>query len=142
MLPANPAESAAATVLSHEQTDLLLTYSGAWTTTSTASASGGSFAFVNASGGAVTIHFTGTELAWSAKQSPVYGRARVTLDAESPVTVDLYSATVFWQQKVWDTGLLADGAHTVTIEWTGTKCAAASDTNINVDAVDVTGTPD
>ena len=90
----------------------------------------------------MTIHFTGTRLAWIAKESHVYGKAKVTLDGGSPVTVDLYSASVLWLQKVWDTGILASGAHAVKIEWTGTKSAAATDTNINVDAVDVTGTLD
>ena len=139
ILPSDPAESPAAAVLSLEQTDSRLTYSGVWTTASTASASGGSFAFANSSGASVTISFTGTALAWIAKESSVYGIAKVTLDSGPPVTVDLYSASVLWQQKVWDTGTLASGAHTVKIEWTGTKRAAATGTNINIDAVDVTG---
>jgi len=45
-------------------------------------------------------------------------------------------------EKVWETDTLGAGLHTVKIEWTGTKSAAATDTNINVDAVDVTGTLD
>jgi len=53
--------------------------------------------------------------------------------------VDLYSATTLHDQKVWETGTVAPGTHTVKIEWTGTKNAAASGTNINLDAVDVTG---
>jgi hypothetical protein len=123
----------------HEQTDAALIYSGPWNTTSTASASGGSFAFANSPGTAVTIHFAGTELVWIAKKSPVYGRAEVTLDGGDPLTVDLYDANVLWQQGVWDTGALADGEHTVTIRWTGQKNAAATDTNIGIDAFEVTG---
>jgi alpha-L-fucosidase len=87
----------------------------------------------------VTIRFNGTGLTLITKKSPVYGRARVTVDGADPVIVDLYSPSVLWQQEVWDTGPLAPGAHTVTIEWTGTKCPAATDTNINIDAVRVTG---
>ena len=70
----------------------------------------------------------------------MYAKAKVTLDGGSPVTVDLYSATVVWQQKVWSSGLLVNGAHTVKIQWTGTKRSVATGTNINLDAVDVTGT--
>ena len=139
MLPSDPEESAAAAALPHEQTDSFLTYAGAWTTTSTASASGGSFAFANSAGTSVTIHFTGTGLTWIAKKSSVYGKAQVTLDGGDPVIVDLYGASVLWQQKVWDTGTLDSGAHTVKIEWTGTKRAAATGTNINIDSVAVTG---
>ena len=139
MLPSDPEESAAAAALPHEQTDSLLTYAGAWTTTSTASASGGSFAFANSAGTSATIHFTGTGLTWIAKKSSVYGKAKVTLDGGDPVIVDLYGASVLWQQKVWDTGPLDSEAHTVKIEWTGTKRAAATGTNINIDAVTVTG---
>ena len=96
----------------YQQSNADLLYAGIWKTTSTASASGGSFAYANATGASVTIHFTGTELAWIAKKSPVYGKATVTLDGGSPVTVDLYSASVLWQQQVWSTGILTErGAH-------------------------------
>jgi hypothetical protein len=140
VLSPGPTESPAAAVSSHEQTDLSLSYSGAWTTTSTASASGGSFAFGNTQGASVTIHFTGTNLAWIAKRSTVYGKAKITVDGGSPITVDLYSPRVQWQQKVWDTGTLASGTHIVKIEWTGMKSAAATGTTINVDSLEVTGT--
>ena len=124
----------------HEQNSASLVYAGAWSTTSNTSASHGSFAFADSSGASVTVHFTGIDLAWIAKRSPAYGKAKVTLDGGSPVTVDLYSASGLWQQKVWSTGILASGTHTVKIQWTGTKPAGASAANINVDAFDVTGT--
>jgi trimeric autotransporter adhesin len=63
----------------------------------------------------------------------------VTADGGDSKMVDLYGATTQWQQKVWDTGAVAPGTHTVKIEWTGEKAPAASGTNINVDAFDVTG---
>jgi hypothetical protein len=74
-----------------------------------------------------------------AKKSPVYGIAKLTLD-NATALVDLYSASTLWQQKVWNSGLLAPGSHTLTIEWTGTKRTAATATNIGVDALDVLGT--
>jgi hypothetical protein len=138
----DPAQTGLAPVaiVRHEQTDPRLTYSGDWTTSATASASGGGFAYANSEGASVTIRFTGTNLVWIAKMSSVYGKAKVTIDGGSPATVDLYSADVVWRQKVWDSGTLADGTHIVKIEWTGAKSPAATDTNINIDAVDVTGT--
>jgi hypothetical protein len=124
----------------HQQSGTGLAYAGTWKTNSTKSASGGSFALTNSSGASVTIRFTGTQLAWIAKTSPVYGKAKVTLDGRSLGTVDLYSAITKWQQKVWGSGTLASGAHTVKIDWTGLKRAVATGTYIDIDAVDVTGT--
>ena len=124
----------------HEQSSTKLTYAGTWKTTSTASASGGSLAFADSSGASVTIHFTGIDLGWIAKKSPAYGKAKVTVDGGTPVTVDLYSAGVLWKQRVWSTGILKSGAHTVKISWTGSKHTGATGANIDIDAVDVTGT--
>jgi hypothetical protein len=126
----------------YQQSDAKVVYAGTWKIVSTGSASGGSLALADASGASATVHFTGTDLVWIAKTSPAYGEAKVVVDGGSPVTVDLYSASVLWQQKVWSTGVLADGAHTVKIEWTGTKRAGATAANINLDALEVTGTLD
>jgi hypothetical protein len=124
----------------HEQGAAKLVYTGTWKTTSSASASGGSIAFADSSGASVTIHFNGIDLAWIAKKSPAYGKAKVTVDGGSPVAVDLYSASVLWKQRVWSTGILKSGAHTVKISWTGSKHTGATGANIDIDAVDVTGT--
>jgi hypothetical protein len=123
----------------HQQADSRLAYRGTWTTASAASASGGSFRFTDSPSSSVTVSFTGTRLVWVAKTSPVYGIARVILDGGDPVEVDLYSSGVLYKQNVWDSGTLASGAHTVRVEWTGTKRAAASDHNVGVDAFDILG---
>jgi hypothetical protein len=128
-------------VTRYQQGDSHFAYSGTWTVVSTSSASGGSFRYANKSGSSVTVKFTGTYLGWVAKKSPVYGKARVTVDGGAPVTVDLYSSYVLWVQKVWNTGTLASGTHTLRIEWTGTKNSAATDYNISVDAFDIIGAP-
>ena len=123
----------------YQQTDTHLAYVGTWTKSTTTSATGGDFKFCNATG-SVTVSFTGSYLAWIAKTSPVYGKAKVTLDDQAPVTVDLYSPAAAYRRSVWNTGPLDSGAHTVKIEWNGTKNASATDTNISVDAFDVLGT--
>ena len=76
----------------YDQADTHFAYTGTWTVSSTTSASGGSFRFCNATG-SVTVSFSGTYLTWIAKQSSVYGKAKVTLDDRDPVTVDLYSTS-------------------------------------------------
>ena len=122
-----------------EQTDPRLDYAGAWATRSDSPASGGSFQFANAAAASVTVAFEGTYLAWIARKSPVYGIAEVTLDGRNLGTIDLYSASSEWQRKVWGSGTLESGRHTVIIAWTGTKSTSATDTNINVDAFDIVG---
>jgi hypothetical protein len=124
----------------YQQTNSKLVYAGDWKATTDELASGENFAFANASGATVTIRFNGVQLAWLAKKSPAYGEAQVTVDGGSPVTVDLYSADVLWRQEVWNSGILGSGSHTVIIQWTGRKNAAATDTNINIDYLDIAGT--
>ena len=116
-----------------------LTYTGTWIAGADGAYSGGSLTRADASGATVTASFNGTYLAWIAKKSPAYGQAKVTLDGTATFTVDLYDTGTLYEKKVWDTGVLASGPHTVKIEWTGIKNAAASGTNINLDAVDVIG---
>jgi cell wall-associated NlpC family hydrolase len=123
-----------------EQTNSLLAYTGAWTLDqSGSSASGGSYGFADSSGSSVTVKFNGTYLRWLTKTSTAYGLANVTLDGKDAGTVSLYSASTSYQRKVWDTGLLSSGTHTVTISWTGTS--AGGGTNIGLDAFDILGTP-
>jgi hypothetical protein len=125
-----------------EQTNSHLVWAptiGAWTTSTVSSASGGSFRFSNTPGAKVTINFTGVKLVLVVKRSPAYGSVRIRVDGGDTYTVDLYSATALYQQKIWETGILAPGEHTVTIERTGKKRPAAAASNVNLDAVDVIG---
>jgi N-acetylmuramoyl-L-alanine amidase len=131
--------SASRTVTTIEQNNNLLAYTGAWNGSVTSMASGGSFRYANVAGASVTAKFTGTYLGWIAKKSPAYGKAKVTLDGGTPVTVDLHSASTLWKQRVWQTGTLTSGTHTVKIEWTGTKNSAATAANIGVDAFEIQG---
>jgi hypothetical protein len=128
-----------------EETNTHLVWTGTWTRTQADSASGGRLRYVDpagasgASGASVTIALTGQQLEIIAAKGPTYGQAKVTLDQTKTFTVDLYSATEKWGAKVWSSGLLADGDHTIKIEWTGAKNPAATGTGINLDAVDVIG---
>jgi LmbE family N-acetylglucosaminyl deacetylase len=123
----------------YEQTDSHLTYVGTWTTRSTTLCSDGSCKITSVSGASVTIVFIGTRLDWIAMKGSNCGIARVTLDTTGPVLVDLYNSATLYKQKVWSTGTLANGSHTVKIEFTATKRSRASSTAINLDAVDVMG---
>jgi uncharacterized protein YkwD len=122
-----------------QQNDGHFAYGGTWSKASASYFSGGSYAYSNGPA-SVTVSFTGTYLAWISASSAGYGIAKVTVDDNSPVTVDLYSSSVQYGRKVWNTGTLASGKHTVTIEWTGTKRAAATGSYVGVDAFDIIGT--
>jgi hypothetical protein len=133
-------QAPAAAAVRYEQGDSHFVYAGTWTNSRTSLASGGNFRYSDAKGSSVTVRFTGSSLAWIAKKSPVYGMAKITVDGGTPVTADLYSAATVYGQRVWETGMLVPGTHTVKIEWTGAKNSAATDTNIGVDAFDIVGT--
>ena len=122
-----------------QQGNSKLSYSGTWKTVSDTSASGGAFKYANASGASVTIKFSGIDLAWIAKTGPDYGKAKITVDGTKTYTVNLYSKTATWQKRIWSTGLLTDGAHTVKIEYLGTKSSSSTGTYIDIDAFDVAG---
>jgi hypothetical protein len=132
-------ETASYSTATHGQSDSRFSYSGSWKTVPASSADGGSFTLANTSGSSVTIRFIGTNLSWLAKVSPAYGQAKVTVDGGTAKTVNLYSATTGWKKVVFTTGTLKKAAHTVVISWTGKKSAAATGTNIDIDAIKVTG---
>jgi Tol biopolymer transport system component len=124
----------------YEQTDSHLVYVGTWSTATTASASGGSFKYASSSGSSTIVSFDGTHLAWLATTGPSYGIAEVSLDGGAAELVDLYSASTRYQERVYRTDLLSAGAHTLTIEWSGTKNSASSGYAIGADAFEVLGT--
>jgi subtilisin family serine protease len=117
-----------------------------WTSTSTWSASGGSFAYTSAKDATVTVTFTGTYLSWLAKTDRWSGQAEVTLEGgidgvsdDIVTTVDLYSYYTTYKKCVYVTGLLSSGTHKVVIKYLGEKQPASGGTAINVDAFDLLG---
>ena len=123
-----------------EETDSHIAFSGTWTAGTSTSRSGGSWKYSNASGSAAYISFTGTGIDLISSKAPSYGIAKVTLDAQAPVTVDLYDWFFVNQQRVLSLTGLTDTAHTLKVEWTGTRNASSTGTVIGIDAIDVAGT--
>jgi len=131
------AQPPAPTTSRYQQNDAHFVYSGTWATFNTASASGGSYKRANTSGASVTVTFTGTYLAWIATAGTTLSKAYVSLDGGAAQTVDLARSAVAYQQKVWNTGTLGSGRHTVKIWWNPSNTAGKY---ISVDAFDVLGT--
>jgi len=98
--------------------------------------SGGSAVLALDSGARATFTFTGTAAKWIGYRDAWSGVANVYIDGSLKTQVDTYSAND--QAKVVNytiTGL-SSGAHTITIEVTGTKGGAAQSTWVWVDAFD------
>ncbi len=126
--------------LRFEQTDSRILFTGAWSTSSRTTYSGGSLRQTATSGSYVTIPFRGTAIGYVTAKDSTHGIAQVTLDGGAPVDVDLYSATRYVPQvKVWSASGLADANHTLTIRYTGRRNAASSGYTVGLDAVDITG---
>jgi hypothetical protein len=122
-----------------QETEYGFKFKGGWSAISAGSASGGAFTSCNALGSSANVIFDGTYLAWYAKKGAGYGKAELILDGGSPVYVDLYSSYDRYQQRVYNTGLLTAGSHTLSIYWIGQKNPAAWGTSIDVDAFDILG---
>jgi hypothetical protein len=99
--------------------------------------SGGSAAYSTTAGAQASLSFTGTSVSWIGARGPQTGIARVWLDGVLVAEVDTYKTTEEIQANVFSATGLAAGNHTLTIEVTGLKNAASTDTYIVVDAFDV-----
>ncbi len=123
-----------------EQTDSRIGFKGVWTPYTSASRSGGSYTYSSTLGSVAYIAFDGTAVDLVASKLPTMGIVRVTLDQGAPVEVDLYSAGYYHQQRVYSSGNLTPGIHTLKLEYSGLKNPSASATTINFDALDIAGT--
>jgi hypothetical protein len=123
----------------YEETNQKLVFAGTWKANNTTAHSGGSAKYAYKSGASLTVYFDGTSLDLIGMTSRSSGKARVTLDGDAGVLVDLYTARTAYQATLYSTGELADGQHSVKIEWTGLKNSLARDTKVYVDAVEVDG---
>jgi hypothetical protein len=135
--PGQPAPSPVPTTTRYQQTDSRLVYAGTWSTFTTSGASGGSYKRASAGSASVTVTFRGSYLAWVATKGTTLSKAYVSLDGGAAQVVDLARSSVAYQQKVWNTGVLSSGTHTVKI-WRNPYDTAGK--YISVDAFEIEGT--
>jgi bacillopeptidase F len=125
------------TITRFEETDPAVTYTAGWSQGDTSRTwSGGTAALAAAAGAQATFTFTGTSVSWIGFRGPQAGIARVSLDGAFVTEVDTFSPTEQVQAAVFTTTGLSDATHTLTIEVTGQKNAASTNTFIVVDAFD------
>src|SRR5258708_11913039 len=82
-----------------------------WGTGSDSGDFGGGEHFSHAYSGSFVVHFSGSDFQWIGKMGPNFGIASIFMDGLSVGTVDAYSPTVLYQQVLYGTSGLADGAH-------------------------------
>jgi hypothetical protein len=102
-----------------EETDPHLQWNGPWDLWCSAKASQNGYRSLQ-SAGSVPIRFTGQRINFQTMQDKRNGIAELTLDGSEVHMVDLYGEA-FSSQPAWASDQLAEGTHTLLIEWTGTK---------------------
>lgn len=123
-----------------EQTDARLRYTGTWSTWSNSALSGASYAYASGADAGVTVAVDGgTTIELVTRTGPEFGIASITVDDGPPQDVDLYTSDNRYQQP-FAVALPGSGGHTVRIEWTGRKNAAARSSYVGVDAIRTDGT--
>lgn len=132
--------SAAITILEpeasrFEDNHILAIYSGTWNSFTHASYSGGTVKRAESSGAYVDIPFYGTSAKLIGSKSVNNGHARIYIDGVYQTTIDTYSSTVKYQQELYDTGLLSEGAHVLRVEAAWTKHGSANNYYVTLDAV-------
>lgn len=121
----------------YQQTSGYIRKGGAWYTTSTALASGGSYGSSSTTGSYATIAFTGTRLDWITTVAPLGGRVDVYLDGIRKTTVESAYASTAYRVRAWSTGTIPYGRHTVKLV-RNAYCTTGE--FLSLDAVDIWGT--
>lgn len=110
------------------------TPTGAWGSSSTSGYSANSYTRSNWTGAKAEFGFSGGRVDFISDRGLYRGRVRISIDSVETTVVDLYAATTQKQVVVYTSPTLASGAHTITVEVTGTKNTLARDTYVFVDA--------
>ncbi len=120
-----------------QESDARFDYNGYWRTVNGFRHSGGTARYTSNPGDQVKISFQGTRLVWVAQTGPSFGRADVSVDGRTTRVVDLYSGVTRYQQRVFDTGSLPPGSHTVIMKLRSDRSLYSRVTAMNMDAVEI-----
>lgn len=134
--PAPTSVAGFAPPLEVEQSSPALTYG--WRTAAKTQASGGSYQVERLEGATATYTFTGRSVTWFTATGPAQGKASVSIDGRHFGTFDQYAGHASFRVARAFTGL-ERGAHAITIRVLGTGSAAASDSQVVVDAFEAGG---
>ncbi len=122
-----------------EQTDGSVTWAGAWATGRSSVLSNGSQRYSSSAAARATFHFSGTSVRWIGSRSPAFGKASISIDGGTPMTIDLYAARPAYRQVLFGRSGLSDGPHTLAVRVLGSSRSGAKGAYVSVDAFDVVG---
>lgn len=125
-----------------EDNDSRVVYTSSWTVWGPDPLySGGTTRYSVATGARASLTFSGTGLSLKAigAERENRGMAKIYVDGVYVTTIDMYSPTGVYAHTMFDTGVLADGQHTLTVEVAGTKNVASNNVLIDIDCFDVRG---
>ena len=141
-MSATPIQAVAgAATLRIEDTDARVAYSGTWATLTNASYTNGTTHYSNTVGSRASLTFTGVGMTIRALSTQAVNRglAKIYVDGVFKTYVDMYSAAPNLAYTMYDTGVLADGQHTLMIEVSPLKNGSSWDIALDVDCFDVYG---
>ncbi len=118
----------------YQQTSAFISRTGLWQRSASTKDSDGSSGFTTSGPAAATMVFQGTAVTWIGRTTPKVGIGRVFIDGVRVADVDGYSASIRYQRRLFDSGALEAGQHTIRIQFTGRKRPVAKDNNLVLDA--------
>ncbi len=123
----------------YDDTDELITWSGAWGSASITGVYDGSIHYAMSSPASATFAFHGTGFDLISFMSSKYGLAQVSIDGGPAIDVDMYRASATLSDVSYSVRELADTTHTVEV-WRVGEIASGTAANVSIDAIDVVGT--
>jgi hypothetical protein len=112
-------------------------FTGPWTVENNPLYVNGTYHRSASSSASFTMSFVGTQVAWVGPRGADCGRARIWIDGVDQGTVSQFGSGTVWRERIWESGPLPQGAHTITIKPAGTKDIAATGTYVVIDAMDI-----
>ena len=117
-----------------EQNNSAVAYTGTWYGNGMSVHSGGTAVLALDQGSRASFAFNGTAAKWIGYMDPWSGIANVYVDGVLKAQVDMYSSSAQARAVLFTITGLTSGSHTLTIEVSGSKNAAAQSAWIWVDA--------
>jgi hypothetical protein len=115
--------------LRFEDNDPNVAYNG-WVTALKAHADGGRVRTTGAALASTQLTFSGTTVSWVTATGPAQGKVRISIDGNTPTTVDNYAGTTTWRATKTFVGLALGVQHTIKVVVLGTRNPSSTSNRI------------
>lgn len=116
-----------------------ITYGLSWNAIAGANHSGGTSKYTWELNGTAEVVFYGSEIAWYGFKNEFGGMADILIDNQVVATVDTYSASATFKEKLYGATGLEKGVHTFKIKRIAAKNPASKGTNVPLDYLQTDG---